>query len=402
MSHTTCWGDATAAIHAGRGGDAARPLVTPIVQSTTYVQERIGGAGHAYTRVSNPTVSALEEQLGALEGAPPAVCFGTGLGAETALLLALVSAGDHVVLGEAIYGGTVRLVREVLSRFGVTSSFVDTSKVERVEGAIQERTRLVFIETPANPTLTLTDVEAVAAVCRRAGVPLAVDNTFLTAILQKPLDLGAQVSVYSTTKHIEGHSTAIGGAIVSRDEGLLERVRYIRKCTGSIQAAFQAWLTSRGVATLPLRIRAHSQSAQRIAERLAGNPWVSNVNYPGLESHPQHALALRQHLGGHGGVISFEVAGGIEAGRRVLEGARLCQLVEHVGSVESLLTHPATMTHADVPREQRVRAGISDGLIRLSVGLEEPEDIIADLEGAIERAHRRAGVEREVAPCAAR
>lgn len=374
-------------------------LVGALTQSTTFHQSQIGAnAEHAYSRVSNPSVNEEEAILGALEDAPPAVAFGTGLGSETALFLALLRAGDHAVIGEAVYGGTVRLFRQLLSELGITSTFVDTTDPRNVEAAITTRTKLVFIETPANPTLVLTDIAAIAKITKARGIPLAVDNTFLTPVLQRPLDLGADISVLSTTKLIEGHSTACGGAIVSRDAKLLEKVRWVRKCTGGIQAPFGAWLTTRGLKTLPLRVREQSRNSQKIAQWLTTNPHVSVVHYPGLDSFPQKELAARQHLGGlHGAVIAFEVVGGVAGGKAVLEGTRVCSLVEHVGSVETLLTHPATMTHADVPAEQRRAAGISDGLIRLSVGLEEPDVIIADLERAIAAAHAPSRAEPKAA-----
>jgi cystathionine beta-lyase/cystathionine gamma-synthase len=372
------------------------PLVGALTQSTTFHQSEIGQTGgHSYSRVSNPSVDELEVALGAIEDALPAIAFGTGLAAETALFLALLRAGDHAVVGQGIYGGTTRLFRQVLSELGITSTFVDTCGVDaaaNVERAITPRTKLVFIETPANPSLALTDIAAIAAVTRPRGIRLAVDNTFLTAVLQRPLELGADISVYSTTKLIEGHSAACGGAIVSNDAELNDRIRWFRKCTGAIQAPFNSWLTTRGLKTLPLRVREQSRIAGIVAERLTHNPFVSVVNYPGLRDFPQAELARRQHLGLHGSVISFEVTGGAAAGRKVLEGTRLCALVEHVGSVETLLTHPVTMTHADVPPEQRRAAGVTDGLIRLSVGLEEPYEILADLEQAIEAAHVGAGV----------
>lgn len=374
-------GIGTRAVRGGRGVDPwSRALVTPLVQSTTFVGESLDSPpGHAYSRVSNPSVTSLEARLGALEDCAPAVCFATGLAAETALFLALLQAGDHVVLGEAIYGGTVRLVRELLAGLGVAHTFVDSTDAGAVGRAIGARTRLVVVETPANPTLSLTDIGALAALTRAAGVPLAVDNTFLTPVIQRPLDLGADICVTSTTKHIEGHSAAMGGAVTSRDEALLARLRWVRKCTGGIQTPFNAYLTERGLATLPLRLRAHSEHAQRVAEYLDSSAGVRVVHYPGLAGHPQRALAERQHAGIHGGVVSFEVEGGYDAARRLLASLKLCSLVEHVGSVETLATHSASMTHADVPREQRLRAGITDGLVRISVGLEEPEDIIADL-----------------------
>lgn len=378
-------------------GERGVPLVSPLVQSTTYVQDRVGEhTGHCYSRVSNPTVDDLERVLGALEDAPPAVTFATGLAAETALFLSLLKAGDHAVLGDAIYGGTVRLFQQLLNDLGISATFVDSSDPGQVARAITAKTRLVFIETPANPTLKLTDIAAIARLTRVAGIPLVVDNTFQTAVLQRPLDLGADISLYSTTKHIEGHSTALGGAVVSRDEKFLQRLRFIRKSTGAIQTPFNAWLTLRGIQTLPLRLRQHSENALEVAKWLSTHKGVRLVNYPGLESHPQYALAVAQHRNYkgkvgqpdalHGGVVSFEVVGGVEVGRAVMNSVKLCSLVEHIGSVQTLITHPATMTHGDVPREQREAVGITDGLIRLSVGIEPAEEIIADLEQAINRA----------------
>lgn len=378
-------------------GAPSRPLVSGIVQSTTFVQPCVGATGgHAYSRVSNPSVDETEQVLGALEDAPPAVCFASGLAAEAALFLSLLRVGDHVVAGETIYGGTVRLLRQVLNELGISTTFVDTTDAALVERAITPRTKLVFIETPANPTLVLTDISAIASVCKRAnagqGVLLAVDNTFLTPVLQRPLDHGADISVYATTKLIEGHSSACGGAVVSRHQAVIDRLRWMRKCTGGIQTPFGAWLTTRGLKTLPLRVRQQAINAQEIADWLETHPCVSKVHYPGLAGFAGREIAQRQHeqVNGrrlHGSVIAFEVTGGVSGGRGVLEGARVCSLVEHVGSVETLLTHPATMTHADVPPEQRRAAGIGDGLIRLSVGLEDPGDIIADLKQAIDRAH---------------
>ncbi|MBX3387063.1 MAG: aminotransferase class I/II-fold pyridoxal phosphate-dependent enzyme [Phycisphaeraceae bacterium] len=376
---------------------AGQPLVTPIVQSTTYAQGEVGGeCAHAYSRVSNPTIDELESTLGALESAPPAVAFSSGLAAEFALMLALVKAGDHIVFGGSLYGGTVRLAQQILAPLGVESTFVDATRPERVAEAITAGTRLIFVESPANPTLELTDIAAVSAVARRAGgllgreIPLAVDNTFHTAVIQRPLDLGADVSVYATTKHIDGHSSALGGAVVTRNEALLTRLRFVRKATGGIQTPFNGWLTLQGIRTLPLRIREHSRNALEAARWLSGRPEVSRVIYPGLEMFGQRELAERQHLcssGGerlHGGVIAFDLKGGVPAAKRLLASVRLCVLVEHVGAAHTLLTHPATMTHADVPREQRERVGVTDGLIRLSVGLEDPRDVIADLGRAIE------------------
>jgi cystathionine beta-lyase/cystathionine gamma-synthase len=388
--------------------DPTGALINSITQSTTYLT----GGPHAYSRVSNPTVDALEHELGALENTPPAVAFSTGLAAETALFLTLLKQGDHAIIGRGVYGGTVRLFRQVLSNLGVESTFVDTSDPRFIEEAIKPNTKLVFIESPTNPTLELADIAAIAQVIRRFeerqpqnqvvqasrlfSIKLIVDNTFLTPVIQRPLDLGADICIVSTTKHIEGHSTALGGAVTSRDTAFLDKLRFIRKATGAIQTPFQAWLTSRGLKTLPLRIRQHSENALILALALSRNSAITRVNYPGLDSFPQRDLAQRQHTdprGGegrtcHGGVISFELEGGIDTGREFLKHLKLCKLVEHVGSVETLVTHPATMTHADVPPEQRKAAGITDGLIRLSVGLENPKDILADLARAIDAATR--------------
>ncbi len=375
--------------HAGQGSGDGTPLVTPLVQSTTYCRDGIEStAPHAYSRVSNPTVAALEETLGRLENAPPGVCFGTGLGAETALFLALLKAGDHAVCGRAVYGGTTRLFEKILEPLGVTCTFVDATNTAEVAAAVRPNTKLIFIETPANPTLELTDIRAIARIAKTAGggagALLAVDNTFLTPVLQQPLDLGADITVSSTTKFIEGHSAALGGVIVSRDASVLERVRFIRKCTGGIIAPLNAWLTLQGIKTLPIRLRAQSQNAARIAAWLAERKEVAGVNYPGLDSFPQADLAAAQHRGSHGAVLSFDFAagdGGVFA-RAFVTNLRHCRLVEHVGSVETLITHPASMTHADLTTEQRLSVGITDGLVRLSVGLEDADTIIADLERA--------------------
>lgn len=366
---------------AGAGFADGQPLVTPIVQSTTYCRDGVDSrAEHQYSRVSNPTVSALEAVLGALENAPPSVCFSTGLAAETALLLALVKAGDHVVCGRAVYGGTTRLLQQVLAPLGIDATFVDSTSSAAVAAAVTGRTRVVFVETPANPTLEVTDLRAIAAIARGAGARLVVDNTFLTPALQQPLDLGADVTVTSTTKFIDGHSVAPGGSVVTRDVALLERVRFIRKSTGAIQTPQHAWLTLQGIKTLPLRLRAQSASAEALAQWLAGHEAVARVHYPTLGNA---ALAEAQHLGAHGAVLSFEVRGGLQAARDVAGALRLCRLVEHVGSVETLVTHPASMTHADLTPEARAAAGVRDGLLRLSVGLEALADIRGDLATAL-------------------
>lgn len=370
-----------------RGGLTPDPttgaVLTPIYQSTTYHQQAVGvHKGFTYSRAANPTVSALEEALGALENTPPAVCFATGMAAISTLFLAILKAGDHVVVSDVVYGGTVRLFQQILTNFNVEASFVDTSEPAAVAKAIQSNTKLVFIETPANPTLKLTDIAAIAKVAHDAGVRLAVDNTFLTPVLQRPLDLGADVTLLSTTKYIEGHNSTVGGSIATRDEALIERLRVVRKTLGCIQSPQESWLTLRGLKTLPLRLQQHSANAQKVSEWLEQHPKVARVHFPGLESFPQYDLAQKQQAL-PGGMLAFELNGGAEAGIQLMNTVRLCLLAENLGAVETLITHPVSMTHADVPEETRERTGITDGLVRLSVGLENPADIIADLDAAL-------------------
>lgn len=375
----------TLALHAGATADPTTgALLTPIYQTTTYRQSAVGvDKGYTYSRAGNPTVSALESRLAPLEGAEFATCFSTGLAATTALFLGYLKAGDRVVVSQAVYGGTVRLLRDILEPFGVIADFVDTSDEAELRAALDRaKTKLVFIETPANPTLKLTDIALAAELTHDAGALLVVDNTLLTPALQRPLDLGANVVLHSTTKFIEGHNATVGGALITRDAALHERFDYIRKSTGTIQSPFDAWLTLQGVKTLPLRMRQHSENALRIANFLEQHPAIDYVFYPGLESFPQHELALGQQ-GSGGALIAFEVAGGVEAGISLMNSVKLCALAENLGAAETLITHPVSMTHASVPAEQRSAAGITDGLVRLSVGLENPDDVIADLEQAL-------------------
>jgi cystathionine beta-lyase/cystathionine gamma-synthase len=375
--------DSTLAIHGGRALDShANSMIFPLYQTSMFVHDAVGlDTPISYSRVSNPTVDMLENVIGALEGTPPAICFRSGMAAVTTLFFSLLKAGDHVILTEVIYGGTMRLFREVLDHFGVTSSFVDTCDAANVEAAITPATRMVFIETPGNPTLKLTDIAAVARICKRHGLLLAVDNTFLTPVLQKPLELGADISVLSTTKYIEGHNGTVGGSIATRDVALLERLRLIRKTLGTIQAPFEAWLTLQGVKTLPTRLKVHCGNALAIAQWLERNPAVDCVYFPGLDSCPQKALAAAQQSA-PGGMLAFELKAGFDATVRVLNSMKLCSRAESLGGLETLITHPSSTTHADLDPELRRRLGISDSLVRVSVGLEAPEDIIADLEQA--------------------
>jgi cystathionine beta-lyase/cystathionine gamma-synthase len=370
----------------GRDFDDGQPLVSPLVQSTTFCRSGVGSdPEHQYSRVSNPTVANLEQILGDLEDALPAATFATGLAAETALFLAVLKHGDHVICGQSVYGGTIRLFQQLLSDLGVETTFVDSSKPDDIRNAVRQSTKLIFVETPANPTLGITDIVACSEIAKKTGVLLAVDNTFLTPVLQRPLDFGADISVYSTTKFIDGHSVALGGALVVRDEELLERIRFIRKCTGAIQSPFNAWLTINGLKTLPLRVRAQSKSAETIAAWLAKQSEIESVYHPSLIDGETKIIVDRQHISGQGAVVSFVLKGGYDVGCAFVDHLKLCTLVEHVGSVETLITHPASMTHADVSREQRLEAGISDGLLRLSVGLEDLDELIADLRNGLDQ-----------------
>jgi cystathionine beta-lyase/cystathionine gamma-synthase len=375
----------TLALHAGAVADPTTgALLTPIYQTTTYRQEAVGkDKGFTYSRSANPTVSALERRLAALEGAEYCTCYATGLAATTVLCLALLRAKDHVVVSQAVYGGTVRLFNQVLASFGVTAEFVDTSDEVALRGAVNARpVRFVFIETPANPTLKLTDIQLAGKTAHEANALLVVDNTLLTPALQKPLELHADVVLHSTTKFIEGHNATVGGALITGDAELHERFSFIRNAIGAIQSPFPAWLTLQGVKTVGLRMAQHSENALRVARFLETHPQVTRLFYPGLESFAQFELARKQQNSG-GALIAFEIEGGVEAGIRLMNGVKLCALAENLGSAETLITHPASMTHADVPRTQREAAGITDGLVRLSVGLEDPVDIIRDLSQAL-------------------
>lgn len=375
----------TAAVHAGQSPDPATgAILTPIYQSTTFVQEAIGQhKGYTYSRSANPTVSALEQKLGELENALTASCFGTGLAATTALFLGLLKSGDRIVISNVVYGGTVRLLRQILAPFGVEATSVDTRDLTLLSSALETPARLVFIESPGNPTLDLTDIAAAAQLAHAAGALLVVDNTLLTPVLQAPLDLGADIVLHSTTKYIEGHNATVGGALLTRDPELAERFKYVQNAIGAIQSPFNAWLTVQGSKTLPLRMLRQSETALEIAQFLEKHPRVTRIAYPWLESFPQYELARRQQRAG-GAMIAFELDGGLEAGARLMSSLKLCSLAENLGSAETLVTHPATMTHASIPTEQRQAIGITDGLVRLSVGLESPRDLIADLEQALD------------------
>jgi cystathionine beta-lyase/cystathionine gamma-synthase len=319
------------------------------------------------------------------------------MAAISTLCFTLLKAGDHIIVGDVVYGGTIRFTRQILGPLGIEYSFVDTSRPELVQAAIRPETKLVLIETPGNPTLKLADIAAIAKITRAAGVKLAVDNTFLTPVGQRALDLGADISVLSTTKYIEGHNSTVGGSLATRNVELLERFRFVRKTLGTIQSPQEAWLTLRGIKTLPARMKIHSENALAVARWLEKHPAVNYVLYPGLDSFQQRELAAQQQLV-NGGMLSFELKGGTEAGITVMNSVKLCSLAENLGAAETLITHPVSMTHADVPVADREAAGITEGLVRLSVGLEDPADIIADLERAFAIAtSAQSNAERSVA-----
>jgi cystathionine beta-lyase/cystathionine gamma-synthase len=381
-------GFATRAIHAGQAPDPTTgAIMTPIYQTSTYVQEGLGRhKGFEYARTRNPTRDALERNLAALEGGRYGFAWASGLAATDAVLK-LLSAGDHVICGENVYGGTHRLMQRVFARLGLTFTFVDTRDVAAIDAAATARTRLVFVETPTNPMMRLTDLAAVGAWAASRGVLFAVDNTFATPYFQNPLPLGADLVVHSTTKYLNGHSDMVGGAVVTSRDDLAEQLGFLQNASGAVPGPMDCWLTLRGTKTLALRMRQHDASGRRIAAFLAEHPAVRRVYYPGLPTHEQHALACSQ-MRGFGGMVSLEL-GSLERARRFLESVTLFSLAESLGGVESLIGHPASMTHASVPREMRDAMGLTDGLVRLSVGVEETDDLLADLDQALDRAASR-------------
>jgi cystathionine gamma-lyase len=374
----------TLAIHAGQESDPLTgAVVTPVYQTTTFAQDELGGTPDwCYSRTGNPTRTALEESLAAIEGGRHALAFASGLAATNAVLQGLLSAGDHVVASQDLYGGCYRLFTKVFQRFGVTFSLVDSTDPVNVAGAIRPQTRLLWLETPSNPLLKITDLKACTNLARVAGIPTLVDNTFATPVFQRPLDLGADIVLHSTTKYIGGHCDVIGGALVVNDAALWQKLKFIQNATGGVPGPQDCFLLLRGIKTLGLRVERHAQIAPEIARRLEDHPDVTRVIYPGLASHPQHELAARQATG-FGAIVSVEFAGGIDRIRALVPRLKLWPLAESLGGIKSLLCHPATMTHASVEPEERRRIGIGDGLVRLSVGLEDPRDLIEDLEQAL-------------------
>ena len=377
----------TREVHAGVSPDPVTgAILTPIYQTTTYVQESVDqylAKGYSYSRSGNPTVTALENRITALEGGAGSLCFATGMSATSSTLMALLNAGDHVILSDVVYGGTHRVTTKVLSRFGVETSFVDTADPTNVKNAIRGNTKLIFTETPANPTLKLTDIAAVSEISKAHGIPHVVDNTFLTPYYQRPLELGADITLHSTTKFMEGHNISVGGSITAASQELIDKIMFVRNCLGCNMTPMVAFYTLQGCKTMSTRLEAQSANARKIAEFLETHSKVERVAYPGLDSFPQKELADSQ-ASGHGSMLWFEVKGGVEAGKKLMNTLELWSLAENLGSVESLVTHSVTMTHADMPREERMQACTTDGLVRLSAGLESADDLIADLKQALD------------------
>jgi cystathionine gamma-lyase len=388
MSDDLTQGFGTRAIHAGqRPEPVTGAIMTPVFQTSTYVQPELGRhLGYEYARTHNPTREALEANVADLEEGRHGIAFASGMAALDTLAK-LFSAGDHIVSGEGIYGGSFRLFDKVFSRLGIRFTFVDSSDTDAIAAAIEPgKTRLVHVETPTNPMMRLTDLNAVAEITHQAGALLSVDNTFASPFNQRPLTMGADVVLHSTTKYLNGHSDVIGGLLIVREDELHERIRFLQNAAGAVPGPWDCWLTLRGTKTLHLRMRAHNENGQRVAEWLAGQSGIESVHYPGLPSHPQHTLA-RAQMNGFGGMISVELGSAARA-RRFVESVRVFALAESLGGVESLIGVPALMTHASVPAERRQRLGITDGLVRLSCGVEDVADLISDLDGALSEARK--------------
>jgi len=378
----------TKAIHVGEEPDfkegASGDVVIPIHLSSTFARKRVEKPtqGYEYSRTGNPTRCALENRLAALEEATFGLAFASGMAAETTLALTLLKAGDHILAFDDLYGGTRRLFNRILQQsFKVEASYVDARDLEKVEESIRENTRLIWLESPTNPLMRLCDIEAISQIAKKFSILVVVDNTFMSPYFQKPLLLGAPIVVHSTTKYLNGHSDSVAGAIMLSDEMIYHRLKFNQNALGSILSPFDSFLVLRGIKTLAIRMREHERNAFRIADYLEGHPRVRKVYYPGLRSHSQHALAERQ-ASGFGGMLSFEIDGGLEEAGRFLENLKIFALAESLGGVESLIEHPAKMTHASIPRETREQIGITDSLIRVSVGLENPDDLIGDLDHA--------------------
>ena len=359
-------------------------IVPPIYQSATYVLEEVGkDKGYDYTRASNPTREVLENNLAALDGGKYGICYASGMAAVDSMMK-LFTSGDHIICSDDVYGGVSRLYNNLLVNYDLSFTYVNSSNPQEVEEAIQENTKLIWIETPTNPLLKVTDLDAVGKIAKKHGILYGVDSTFSTPALLRPLEYGADITMHSTTKYLSGHNQIIGGVLITNNEELSEKFKFIQKTVGAVPSPFDCWLTLLGIKALSLRMNRHCENAQAIGEFLESHPKVERVTYPGLPSHPQHDIAKEQ-MEGYSGMISMELKGGIPAGIALMNNLELCSLAESLGAVETMITHPATMTHADVPKEERLARGLTDGLVRLSVGIEDKDDIIGDLKQALEK-----------------
>ncbi|MCB0834382.1 MAG: PLP-dependent transferase [Bacteroidetes bacterium] len=372
----------TDSIHAGQTPDASTgAVITPIYQTSTYAQEELGvSKGFDYGRTINPTRVALEANLATLENGKHGLAFSSGMSAIQAVA-GLLSAGDHVIVSSNVYGGTFRFFDKIMRRYGLTFSWVDTSDLKQVQAAITPVTKMIYVETPTNPMLTITDLKGVAEIARSSKLLTVVDNTFMSPYFQRPLEFGIDLVLHSTTKYINGHSDVIGGVVVTRDDGLHEKLRFLQNAIGGVPSPFDCWLVLRSTKTLGLRMKQHNANAVKLADFLSGHPKVKKTYYPGLASHPQYDLAKKQ-MSGFGGMISIEL-GDLEKGKTMLRHVKIFALAESLGGVESLICHPASMTHGSVPLEDRLKLGLTDGLVRLSVGCEDGDDLLEDVSGAL-------------------
>ena len=376
----------TKVVHAGLKPDPTTgSILPPIYQTATYVLEKVGqDKGFDYTRSSNPTRQTMEEHLAAIDNGKYGAAFASGMAAVDSCLK-LLKAGDHVICSDDVYGGVSRHFNQVLVNYDLHFSYVDSSDPVNVENAIQPTTKMIWIETPTNPLLKVTDLEAVGKIAKNHDLIYGVDSTFATPVFLRPLEFGADLVMHSTSKYLSGHNQLIGGVVITNREDLFEHLKFVQKTIGAVPSPFDCWLTILGIKTLDLRMKKHTENAQSVAEFLVGHPKIGSVTYPGLPSHPMHHVAKEQ-MSGFSGMISFELTGGTTAGKKVMNAVQLIQLAESLGSVETMITHPATMTHGDVPKEERLARGLTDGLVRLSVGIENVNDIIHDLEIALEKA----------------
>ncbi|XXK22972.1 trans-sulfuration enzyme family protein [Arenicellales bacterium nBUS_48] len=359
-------------------------ILPPIYETATFVLPEVGkDRGFDYTRSSNPTRQVLEANLAAIDSGKYAISFASGMSAVDACFK-LLTAGDHIVCGDDVYGGVTRLLDNVTAQQGLSITYVDTTNTDAVKAAITSKTKMLWIETPTNPLLKVSDMEAMVKISRDAGILLGVDATFATPVFLRPLEFGADIVMHSTTKYLAGHNQIIGGVLITNHEHVFDKMKYIQKTIGAVSSPFDCWLNLSGLKTLHLRMKRHEESALQVAAFLEAHPKIDRVLYPGLPSHPQHAIAKAQ-MSGFSGMITFELKGGTEAGKTLMNNVQLCGLAESLGSVETMITHPASMTHVDVPVEDRRKRGLTDGLVRLSVGIEDVEDIILDLEKALEK-----------------